>query len=82
QALLDALSLARAIYVGCRPQSNWKETGLRDAVLNDFEKAMFERTASKVKDSAQAAQFLHSDVVLHKGDEPRGRILKRQEIEE
>ena len=82
QALLDALSLARAISIGCRPQSNWKETGLRDAVLNDFEKAMLERTASKVKDSAQAAQFLHSDVVLHKGDEPRGRILKRQETEE
>ncbi|WP_405368316.1 FAD-dependent oxidoreductase [Nonlabens sp. Asnod2-A12] len=82
QALLDALSLARAISIGCRPQSNWKETGLRNAVLNDFEKAMLERTASKVKDSAQAAQFLHSDVVLHKGDEPRGRILKRKETEE
>ncbi|WP_298956346.1 NAD(P)/FAD-dependent oxidoreductase [uncultured Nonlabens sp.] len=82
QALLDALSLARAISIGCRPQSNWRETDLRAAVLNDFEKAMLERTASKVKDSAQAAQFLHSDVVLHKGDEPRGRILKRSDKKE
>ena len=37
------------------------------------------RTASKVKDSAEAAQFLHSEIVLHKGDEPRGRCLKRKD---
>jgi len=30
-----------------------------------------------VKDSAEAAQFLHSDVVLHEGNEPRGRVLQR-----
>lgn len=39
---------------------------------------MLQRTATKVKDSAAAAQFLHSDVVLHEGDEPRGRCLKRR----
>ncbi|MFT7386238.1 MAG: hypothetical protein ACI82E_000999, partial [Nonlabens sp.] len=39
---------------------------------------MLERTASKVKDSAAAAKFLHSEVVLYKGDQPRGRILNEK----
>lgn len=79
QALLDALALARSITKGCRPQANWKETGIRENVLNEFEKEMIERTTSKVKDSAAAAQFLHSDVALYKGNEPRGRVLKRKD---
>jgi 2-polyprenyl-6-methoxyphenol hydroxylase-like FAD-dependent oxidoreductase len=78
QALLDALALARAIKKSCRPSSQWREAGLRKSVLTEFEAEMLQRTASKVKDSAEAAQFLHSDVVLHEGDEPRGRSLKRQ----
>lgn len=77
QALLDALSLAREIAFGCRPQNDWRKKGIRESVLNDFESEMLDRTASKVKDSAAAAQFLHSDVVLYKGDQPRGRILKK-----
>jgi len=76
QALLDALALARGISRGCRPQSNWQATGIRKSVLTDFETEMLDRSASKVKDSADAAQFLHSDVVLHEGNEPRGRCLK------
>jgi len=40
---------------------------------------MLERSATKVKDSAEAARFLHSKVALHEGDEPRGRCLKRKE---
>ncbi|MFC4632519.1 FAD-dependent oxidoreductase [Dokdonia ponticola] len=79
QALLDTLALARAISKGCRPSSNWRETGLRQAVLTAFESKMIARSASKVKDSAAAAQFLHSDIVLHEGDEPRGRYLKKKE---
>ncbi len=78
QALLDALSLARSITIGCRPQSNWREIGLKKSVLENFEFEMIQRTATKVKDSAAAAQFLHSDVVLHEGDEPRGRCLKKK----
>jgi len=76
QALLDALSLARKISTECRPLSQWKEAGIRKCVLTDFEAEMLKRSASKVKDSAEAAQFLHSDVVLHESDEPRGRCLK------
>lgn len=76
QALLDALALARGIARGCRPMSNWRTIGIRKSVLKEFEAEMLERSATKVKDSAEAAQFLHSDVVLHEGDEPRGKCLK------
>jgi 2-polyprenyl-6-methoxyphenol hydroxylase-like FAD-dependent oxidoreductase len=75
QALLDALSLARGISIGCRPRSQWRTTGVRESVLTEFETEMLTRSASKVKGSAEAAQFLHSDVVLHESDEPRGRCL-------
>lgn len=78
QALLDALALARGIFKGCRPLSQWREIGLRKSVLTDFELEMIERSAVKVKDSAEAAQFLHSDIVLHEGDEPRGSSRKRK----
>lgn len=77
QALLDALSLVRTITKGCRPMSSWREVGIRETVLNEYELEMLERSTSKVKDSAAAAAFLHSEIVLHKGDEPRGRVLKK-----
>jgi len=79
QALLDALALARGISKGCRPMSEWRKVGIRESVLNEFESEMLERSAIKVKDSAEAAQFLHSEIVLHEGDEPRGRCLKKKE---
>jgi 2-polyprenyl-6-methoxyphenol hydroxylase-like FAD-dependent oxidoreductase len=78
QALLDALSLARTITKECRPRSNWRENGIRKTVLNDFETEMLKRSSIKVKDSAAAAQFLHSVIVLYKADEPRGKVLKRK----
>lgn len=79
QALLDALALARGISKGCGPYSSWKESGVRASVLNAFESKMLERSASKVKDSAEAAYFLHSETVLHEADVPRGRHLKSKE---
>ena len=79
QALLDALSLARAIAKGCKPLSQWRKSGIRKSVLTEFESEMLERSAAKVRDSADAAQFLHSEIVLHEGDEPRGRCLKKKE---
>ncbi|WP_294965949.1 NAD(P)/FAD-dependent oxidoreductase [uncultured Flavobacterium sp.] len=78
QALLDALKLARKISKGCNAKSKWRETGLRQNVLKDFEAEMLERSAEKVKGSADAAQFLHSEIILQEGDEPRGRCLKRK----
>ena len=76
QALLDALTLAREISKGCRISSQWRENGLRKSVLTAFESEMLERSAVKVKDSAEAADFLHSEIVLHESDEPRGRCIK------
>lgn len=80
QALLDALTLARGILKGCRPLSQWRKAGIRESVLTAFESEMLERSAVKVKDSADAAQFLHSEIVLYEGDEPRGRCLKKKEV--
>jgi 2-polyprenyl-6-methoxyphenol hydroxylase-like FAD-dependent oxidoreductase len=79
QALLDALSLAREIYKGCKPVSQWKEVGIRKSILTKFETEMLERSASKVKSSAEAAQLLHSEIVLHKGDGPRGKHRKKKD---
>lgn len=76
QALLDALALARAIAAGCKPSSHWRTSGLRQSVLTAFESEMIERSASKVKDSAEAVLLLHSETVLQEGDAPRGRRVK------
>nr|WP_315153988.1 NAD(P)/FAD-dependent oxidoreductase [uncultured Flavobacterium sp.] len=80
QALLDALALARGISKGCKPLSQWRKAGLRESVLTQFESEMLERSAAKVKDSAAAAEFLHSEIVLHESDEPRGRCLKKKDV--
>lgn len=75
QALLDALSLARNISSACSPLSRWKENGLRNIVLSEFENEMLERSASKVKDSANAVKFLHSKEVLRESNNPKGRVF-------
>lgn len=80
QALLDALALARAITKGCNATPNWRNTDLRTSILSEYETEMLQRSAIKVKDSAEAANFLHSDVVLHKADEPRCSCAKRKEL--
>jgi 2-polyprenyl-6-methoxyphenol hydroxylase-like FAD-dependent oxidoreductase len=77
QALLDALTLAREITKKCKPTSNWREIGIRKSVLTDFESEMIERSATKVKDSADAAKFLHSEIALYEGNEPRGSVVKK-----
>lgn len=80
QALLDALALARSISRRNPSSSRWKEVGLRETILTEFESGMMERTAAKVTASAEAAGFLHSDVVLHEADEPRGRCLQTGQV--
>ena len=75
QALLDALALARNISIACT-SSKWREAGVREAVLTEFEEEMLERSASKVKDSAEAVELLHSKTVLREGDGPKGRCLR------
>ena len=76
-ALLDALSLAREITKKCTKSSNWKEIGIRKSVLNDFESEMIIRSATKVKDSAEAAKFLHTEIALFEGNQPRGSVFKK-----
>ncbi|MES2763670.1 MAG: NAD(P)/FAD-dependent oxidoreductase [Bacteroidota bacterium] len=80
QALLDALALARGISKGCGPLSQWREMGLRKSVLTEFEAEMLERSATKVNDSAEAAIFLHSEIVLQEGNQPRGSCVKKKEV--
>ena len=76
QALLDALQLARSIYIHCKSSSDWQNLGLRAQILTDFEKDMMRRSAVKVKESRAAAEFLHSEVVLQEGNITRGGCAK------
>ena len=80
QALLDALSLARTITKECNSYSKWKELGIRKTVLSKFEAEMIKRSASKVKSSSEAAKLLHSEIVLYKGDGPRGKHRKTKKM--
>jgi len=77
QALLDAFSLARVITKGCSSSTPWRKPGQLKRIITEFEAEMVARSAVKVKDSEAAAQFLHSDIALYEGDEPRGRCLTR-----
>jgi len=76
QALLDALALARHISIACTTFSKWREDGVRETILTEFEEEMLARSAAKVKDSAEAAELLHSKEVLREGDGPKGRCLR------
>lgn len=67
QALLDALSLARSLYGEGSPNEDSVQHSLRA-----FEKEMMPRSAIKVKASAAAARYLHSDVAIFEGDVARG----------
>ena len=80
QALLDAVALARGIHKACGPLSKWRELGIRKSVLTEFESEMIERSTIKVKDSAEAAHFLHSEIVLREGNQPRGSCVKKKEV--
>lgn len=66
QALLDALLLAEKITSVCN--AHGKNINLREMILQPYEKAMIERSSVKVKKSADAAKFLHSDIVLQEGN--------------
>ncbi len=79
QALLDSLSLARGISKQCTPLQKWREDGIRKSVLTEFEAEMLARSASKVTSSAEAAHLLHSEIVLHEGNGPRGKYRNKTE---
>lgn len=73
QAMLDGLALARRIYVKYK-FNGFDKGAIRMDVLNDFEAEMISRTTVKVKESALAAEFLHSIDVLDGSDQPRRKI--------
>lgn len=66
QSLLDALSLARALYT----TDTTTEHSVPQA-LRAFEVEMLSRSATKVKASAEAARFLHTNVAINQGNMPR-----------
>jgi 2-polyprenyl-6-methoxyphenol hydroxylase-like FAD-dependent oxidoreductase len=71
QALLDALALVREVY-------KVKNEGSIKHALRRFEASMMSRTAVKVKASAEAARFLHTDVAICEGNMTRGGVRERQ----
>ncbi|WP_413532918.1 FAD-dependent oxidoreductase [Empedobacter brevis] len=66
QALLDALLFAQKITSAYNGQN--EEINLRKDILESYEKEMMERSSVKVKKSADAAKFLHSNIVLQEGN--------------
>ncbi len=78
QALIDAVALARSISKAKDNAEHWKKNGMRVSLLKDFEEDMLKRSAAKVKDSAEAARYLHSEIVLLEVNQPRARVEKQQ----
>ena len=69
QALLDALSLARVLY---RTPRTMTTTTTSTWSLKEYELEMLQRSAVKVKASADAADFLHSPIAIQPGNCTRG----------
>jgi 2-polyprenyl-6-methoxyphenol hydroxylase-like FAD-dependent oxidoreductase len=91
QALLDALSLARALYKivlsaskhlpehdGSSGAGVVAGTDIEQAILL-YETEMLERSAVKVKASAEAAHFLHTDIAIQEGNVTRGAAAASRE---
>ena len=85
QALLDAILLARAIYKvyhdndrnSSETSDNTKTNPLLTEVLTEYESSMLKRSAAKVKASAEAAKFLHTDAAISEGNITRGAAAKQ-----
>ena len=73
QALLDALSLARTLYKHyLSPSTDKDEATILSDVLLEYEEEMLARSSVKVKASAEAARFLHTEVAIQEGNVTRG----------
>ena len=90
QALLDAVLLSRCLYRGflaeieCNNLSSGENSDSANKVpseLAKYEQQMLKKSGVKVKASAEAAKFLHTDVVLKKGNVTRGAASKLDEEE-
>eukprot|EP00816_Leptocylindrus_hargravesii_P010993 CAMPEP_0196820926 /NCGR_PEP_ID=MMETSP1362-20130617/77115_1 /TAXON_ID=163516 /ORGANISM="Leptocylindrus danicus, Strain CCMP1856" /LENGTH=549 /DNA_ID=CAMNT_0042199961 /DNA_START=533 /DNA_END=2182 /DNA_ORIENTATION=+ len=70
QALIDSLSLARSLF---RVFTSAGEPNDDIATaLEEYEIEMLNRSRPKVKASAEAAQFLHTEIAIKKGNVTRG----------
>jgi salicylate hydroxylase len=69
QAMLDALSLARTLYRSFRYKDSLTSSF---SWMEEYEREMIQRSTVKVQASADAVDFLHSNVVLQKGNCTRG----------
>jgi len=73
--------LARSLYKACVGNNlktyhkGGKEFTL-DTAISEYESTMLDRSAGKVKASAEAAKFLHSEVAIMKGDVTRGAAAR------
>lgn len=70
QAMLDGLALAQSIFAKYK-FNQFDKSSIREVVLNNFETEMISRSSVKVKDSADAVEFLHSTDVLSESNQPR-----------
>lgn len=80
QALLDAVLLARSLYQVYRFREE-NENRKRDSekllqdILVEFESSMLKRSKGKVKASAEAAKFLHTEAAIAEGNITRGAAV-------
>lgn len=76
QALLDALCLARTLYKHfdspAKKNEDEPQGGILKTVLETYEEEMLARSSVKVKASAEAAHFLHTEVAIQEGNVTRG----------
>jgi 2-polyprenyl-6-methoxyphenol hydroxylase-like FAD-dependent oxidoreductase len=75
QALLDAVLLARALHAVFRDRGSEKSESIDlslEETLKVYEHEMLKRSKPKVKASAEAAHFLHTELAIQEGDITRG----------
>ena len=76
QALLDAVLLTRKIYSAVHNDKKKDQSQpIHERIplaLGEFEDEMIQRSAVKVKKSAEAAKFLHTEVAISEGNVTRG----------
>jgi salicylate hydroxylase len=88
QALLDAVLLARELHKVFRQWKGRESSNLisrqtlagyirLEDALSEFERNMLQRSEGKVKASAEAAKFLHSDVAITKGNITRAEAARQ-----
>ncbi|GMH48099.1 hypothetical protein TrVE_jg5663 [Triparma verrucosa] len=76
QAVIDAVGLGRAIKKFYHDVEKGRvERNNSGIMLKEFEREMMQRAGGKVMKSREAAEFLHSPLVLEEGDVTRGGVF-------